>query len=132
MKRIYHSYDKWECFHEGMYRERKGEERASYVMQSLHLLRNVRQLKMHMDAVVEEWLFSTEVHMTARNSNRRAFLGQAACCHAYHCSESETREAWSYLLPEEAERANEAADSVIKTWEEHYNERKKANREKCI
>lgn len=132
MKRIYHSYDKWECFHHGMYKTRKGEERERYVMQSLHLLRNPKQLKMHMDNVVDEWLYSTEVHITARNSNRQAFLGQAACCHAHGSSESETREAWGYLTPEEADRANAAADEVLKTWEEHYYEHQKANRKKRI
>lgn len=128
MKRIYHDYRKWECFHNGMYIERKGEEREPYIQLALSLLRSPKLLRYHMESAAKEWHFSAQNHMTCRSCNRQAYLGQVACCHAHGVGESETREAWKFLTEEERVIANGIADDIINLWEGWYLEHEKGIR----
>lgn len=121
IKRIYHHYETWECFQAGMYNERKRVERGPFVQLAVNLLKDLPRLKDNMLAAAEEWTNSAQNHLTCRNANRQAWMGQFACCYAHGVGESETREAWSYLTDEERKAANDVADEVILIWEGwHY------------
>ena len=121
IKRIYHDYQKWECYKNGMYVERKRGEREAYVSMGIRLLRDLPRLKEAMLGAADEWFYSAQNHLTCRNCNRQAWCGQAACSYAHGISESETREAWSFLTDEERAAANKVADEVILIWEGwHY------------
>lgn len=131
MKRIFHPYDKWECYFHGLYNEQT-EGREERVQQSIQLLRNPLRLEMFMDIVSDEWKHSCEVYFSHKGYNRRAWLGQAACCYSHKAGESETREAWRFLTDEEMEKANTVADKVIHNWERRYKEHEKISRKKCL
>ncbi len=117
MKRIFHPYHKWECFNNGLYKDEK-RDRDGRVQHSIILLRNLRELEKHMLQVVNSWTHSSEVYLSHKGYNRRAWLGQAACCLHHGASEDETKEAWNFLSFEEMSRANNVADRVISLWEE--------------
>ena len=70
--------------------------------------------------VIDNWKYETEQFLSNQNSNRQAWLGQAACCLAHGASESETRTAWNKLSINQMEQANLIADSVILEWENRY------------
>lgn len=117
MKRIYHPYNKWECFQHHLYVERNDEEKETRIMQSVSLLKNPLLLQKYMDLVSDEWTHSCEVYFSHKGYNRRAWLGQAACCYCHGASEDETKKAWNYLSEEEQIKANAVADEVIANWE---------------
>lgn len=117
MKRLYYDYNLWECYANGMYVERKSTERAAYVKVAINLLSDPVRLRQNMLDASEQWFYSSRNHLTSRNSNRQAWLGRFACCFAHGVSESETREAWSFLTEEQRTIANQMADEVILIWE---------------
>jgi hypothetical protein len=67
--------------------------------------------------MLRDWPKAAEHNLTNREQNRRAWLGQAACCYLTGAPESATRLAWWLLLLEERDRANRVADHVIAEWE---------------
>lgn len=117
LKRLYYNYTLWECYANGMYVERKGGERDAYVEMAINLLSDPIRLRQNMLDAANEWFYSSRNHLTSRNSNRQAWLGRFACCYAHGISESETREAWSFLTDEQRIKANQMADEVILIWE---------------
>lgn len=120
IKRIYHDYRNWECFHNKMYEERAKEESDFFVQQCKELLCDKEELKKQMLRTTEEWYYSTENFMTIRQSNRQAWLGQAACNIKLGATETEVRMAWKLLTEEQMAEANKIADEIIDIWEDKY------------
>lgn len=121
IKRMYHSYDTWECYQSGMYNDRKREDAEPYIEMAIRLLRDLDRLETNMTESCREWFHSSQTHLTSRNSNRQAVLGRFACCYAHGITEVETRQAWQFLTDEERIAANKVADKVILIWEGwHY------------
>lgn len=117
MERIFHHYEKWEDYQCGMYDELK-EGRECRVELAKSLLSNKNICEKFMREVVKRWKCACEQVFTNTNVNRRAWLGQAACCLYAGVKENETREAWWQLTEDERNLANEIADEVIKDYEE--------------
>jgi hypothetical protein len=68
--------------------------------------------------VAREWIHAAEVNLTDFGSNRRAWLGQAACCFTHGLPAYVTRLAWNALDPSVQVEANRTAEQVIAEWEE--------------
>lgn len=115
MRRKWHPYTAWEDYLAGMYgvSDKVMEERAS----SIDLLRNAAGLRDAMMDAVLAWPIAAEHNLTDTGSNRRAWLGQAACCLAHGATQFATCSAWWELSEDERDAANAAADSVIAQWE---------------
>jgi hypothetical protein len=120
LKRVFHPYDVWEDYLNGMYEERKDEEKATRIQKSADLLRDNDKLYKAMKYVSNHWKHASEVNLSNRAGNRQAWLGQAACNYALNATESEVRQAWRMLDQEEMNKANVIADKVAKEWEENY------------
>ena len=120
MSRVFHHHDKLEEYHGGLWRIITGENRRSCFAKSLLLLRDEPRLRRAMEDVIEQWPFATEHNLSAENTNRRAWLGQAACCLAVGSPEDCTRGAWGWLSQDEQDAANAAADAVISAWDELF------------
>lgn len=116
MQRKWHPYTDWEDYKAGMYgiSDRVMDERAA----SIDLLRNAAGLRDAMADAVLAWPIAAEHNLTDTGSNRRAWLGQAACCHAHGATQFATCSAWWELSDDERAAANAAADSVIHQWEQ--------------
>ena len=117
MERIFHHYEKWEDYQCGMYDELK-DGRECRVELAKNLLANAPLCEKFMREVVKRWKCACEQVFTNTNVNRRAWLGQAACCLYAGVKENETREAWWQLTEDERNLANEIADKVINDYEE--------------
>lgn len=83
MERIYHTWDKWECFPAGFYnpkppaKEQTIEEcRDAYAT----FLRDTPRFEAALNRVLSEWPHSCEHYLTNERMNRIAWLGQAAMC----------------------------------------------------
>lgn len=115
MERIFHHYNLWEDYHAGMYDECK-DGRADRVQQAVEILGTPDICREAMEMVVAEWELATEYNLSNAEINRKAWLGQAACCCYSGVHEDETREAWGLLTEQQRKTANEIANQVIKEW----------------
>jgi hypothetical protein len=70
-----------------------------------------------MQAVVDTWAIAASVNLTNLQQNRRAWLGQAACCLEHKCPEDVTREAWNTLSEDVQRSANAVAMQIIEEWD---------------
>lgn len=85
MNRIYHTWDKWECYPAGFYEKRPkdksltdDEARKIYT----DLLSNTEEFERALQGVLDNWKNSCEHYLTNENMNRIAWLGQSALCFA--------------------------------------------------
>ena len=115
MERIFHHYNKWEDYHAGMYDESK-DGRAERVIKAAEILGTPDTCRKAMEKVVAEWKKATEYNLSNAEINRKAWLGQAACCCWAGIHEDETREAWGIMTEAQRIEANAIAASIIRGW----------------
>ena len=117
MERIYHRYEKWECFKSGFFRNVSGEEKKQLSKKVIELFENSIETKEYMLRVVNEWSYSCEHNLTNISLNRVAWLGQAACCIYAKIPYSLTMENWRYVDKEKRDIACNIAEEIIKQYE---------------
>lgn len=115
MKRIFHHYDKWEDYHNGMYDECK-DGRQERVQKAVYILGTPEVCREAMEKVIAEWKIATEYNLSNAEINRKAWLGQAACSCYGNVHEDETREAWGLMTEQQRIKANAIAGEIIKKW----------------
>lgn len=115
MDRIFHHYDLWEDYHAGMYDENR-DGRQERVKKAAYILGTPEVCKEAMEKVVAEWEIATEYNLSNAEINRKAWLGQAACCCYGNVHEDETREAWGIMTEQQRMKANQIAASIIRKW----------------
>lgn len=118
IKRIWHPYWLWEETKYNMWGSVTG--RYSYLQNAIAFMEDTKEFGKYMMQVVDEWEYSCEHNLSNIESNRRAWIGQAAVALNMKCPESITRDAWKYLNEDQQKRANEEADKAIKHWEKIY------------
>jgi len=118
MKRIFHTWDHWECYPAGFYdnkpRDRSLSEddcRDAYA----RLLRDIPAFEQAMAGILRDWPNSTEHYLSNERMNRIAWLGQASLCYALGIP-SQFRGGFNSLTPAEQEAANEAALKYLNIW----------------
>lgn len=115
MERIFHHYETWEDYRAGMYAE-SADGRTERVQQAAKILGTPEICRKAMQKVVAEWRVSTEYNLSNAEINRKAWLGQAACCCWAGIHEDETREAWGIMTEPQRVEANNIAAAIIKHW----------------
>lgn len=80
--RIYHTWEKWECFRSGFYAERTGEELQAGEESYREFLADRAAFASALQIVTEEWRYSCEHYLTNERMNRIAWLGQASVAQA--------------------------------------------------
>ncbi len=118
MNRVWHPYMTWEDYLAGMYD--LASDMPRQVAQACELLGNPEGLRDAMGDAIHAWPIAAEHYLSDLSSNRRAWVGQAACHHLLGVPAQATKAAWWQLTEEQREAANDAADSAIKSWEEVY------------
>lgn len=118
MERIYHTWDKWECYPAGFYSPKppeKGMTTDECKKLYAHFLRDVHRFSAALYRVITEWKYSCEHYLTNERMNRIAWLGQASMCldtgvSKFFCG--------GYFLLSEAERqiADETALIYLNKW----------------
>lgn len=117
MKQVFHPYQVWEGYLNGMYEPCK-EGREKRVKVARWLLANPISLRESMQRVTKEWTHETEHVLSDPAISHRAWLGQSACNIYCGAREDETREAWGLLTDQERRAANQQADEVDRQWRE--------------
>jgi hypothetical protein len=115
-KRIYHTWDKWECFPAGFYENSKegmSKEECEGVYKEL--LADIPRFKLALNRVILEWTNSCEHYLTNDKMNRVAWLGQASLCIETGIP-SVYRSGFFTLTKEQQEEANCAALEYLNIW----------------
>ena len=115
LERVWKPYWQWEDFHAGLY-----DYPFALTMEVGHsraLLADPAALGDAMRAVVDRCPNATAHNLSNYEQNRRAWLGQAACCIELHSKAVATRAAWWQLAEAEQRAANHVAELVIAEWE---------------
>lgn len=118
MDRIYHTWDKWECYPAGFYEpkpprkdmtiEQCKQAYADFLRSGLLFLETALRL-------IEEWPNSCEHYLTNERMNRVAWMGQASMC--LHSGVSKFFCGGYFLLTEEEQKAaDETALIAINQW----------------
>ncbi len=117
MKRIYHTWDKWECYPAGFYDSRPKEDLTGEQCEQIYrgLLIDLPAFGAALTRVITEWKNSCEHYLTNENMNRIAWLGQASLCIAKGIP-SCFRGGFNLLSVDEQYEANQAALSALNVW----------------
>jgi hypothetical protein len=117
MKRIYHRWEKWECYPAGFYENHppKGMNREDCEEEYRLFLSNLDLFGMYLGRVINEWVNSCEHYLTNEKMNRIAWMGQASLC-LYKKIPSKFRGGFNLLTDDEKEKADNLALKYINKW----------------
>lgn len=130
-QRVFHTFDKWECYPAGFYAtsvEGKSAEECERLY--AEFLRNDDRFIAACERVISEWKNSCEHYLTNVAMNRIAWMGQAAACISEglpnkYCS------GFNLLTEEEQLKANGIALEAINKWMRN-NEREELSMEVAL
>jgi len=114
--RIYHTWDKWECYKAGFY-ENKHESLSSDECKGKYvdLLTDIPLFENCLERVISEWVNSCEHYLTNEKMNRIAWLGQASLC--IHTSiPSKYKSAYFLLSKDQQKSADNCALKYLNKW----------------
>jgi hypothetical protein len=120
IKRIYHSWEKWEDYKSGFYNNVSGKEKTIMIKKVVEMFSSRELTEKYMDKVIHSWFYSCEQNLTNNGMNKIAYIGQAACCLFYGIPASVTMEAWSSVDEADQQVANGIADKKLNEWENIY------------
>lgn len=118
MKRIYHTWDRWECYPAGFYNTRP--PRTDMTDDDCRntcreLLADTTRFATALARVTTEWPNSCEHYLTNERMNRIAWLGQASLTIA-HGIPARYRGGYMLLAPEQRLNADLAALDALNAW----------------
>ena len=117
MKRIYHTWDKWECYPAGFYDANapKGFSENECEERYREFLSDIPRFKAAMERVISEWPNSCEHYLSNQNMNRVAWLGQSSACIDMRIPRR-FRSGYNLLSEEGKRLADEAALEYLNKW----------------
>lgn len=114
--RIYHTWERWECFKAGVYAERcegmtteEGEEKYR------EFLTDLDRFRAALECVTTQWKYSCEHYLTNERMNRIAWLGQASVAQALGIP-SLCRGGYHRLTDEQKKAADALALEYLNRW----------------
>jgi len=114
--RIFHPYEKWECYANGFYATGwPGRSKDECETMYARFLADDDAFRRALDGVISEWKHSCEHYLTNNAMNRIAYLGQAAACYA-HGLPSVYCGGFNILTDEQKRIANETALEYLNKW----------------
>lgn len=117
MKRIYHTWEKWECYPAGFYETTppKGMTSMQATQAYAEFLRDLPRFERGLGRVITEWPNSCEHYLSNETMNRVAWLGQAAMCIESRIPHG-FRGGFALLTEAEASAANQLALDHLNLW----------------
>ena len=123
MKRVYHHYQMWEDFRNGMWKNIQHSAEPKMLQRAIEFTGDAELYGSYMMRVIAEWPNACEHNLTNDSMNRLAWVGHAACSMAIKCPEYITRRAWGMLTEEQRVAANRKAELAVATWMLRYRSR---------
>lgn len=119
--RIFHTYEKWECYKAGLYNTTKeGMNRQQCEQAYCDFLADLPRFEKTLNKVITEWKNSCEHYLSNSAMNRIAWLGQASmCCEtgvpSVFCG------GFNLLSKDQQTQANEMALKYLNIWLKNNN-----------
>ena len=114
--RIFHKWDKWECYKAGFFESsKKGVTKDQGEEIYREFLSDLDRFGEALNSVINEWTYSCEHYLTNEAMNRIAWLGQASICYAEGLPAA-YRGGYNLLTDEEKQAANELALEYLNKW----------------
>ena len=114
--RIFHTYDKWECYKSGFYKKTFDGKTKKECEEEYHkFLTDEKRFEKALNGVITEWKHSCEHYLTNIALNRIAWLGQASMCYDTGIP-SEFRSGFNLLTEDEQNIANNIALKYLNIW----------------
>jgi hypothetical protein len=118
MKQIYHPFNKWECYKNGMWNKVDKLTESKMLVDAIEFTGNHLLYGNSMLDVVDVWEYSLENFLSNLSINRRAYIGHCAVSYELKIPEYITRMAWKELSEQQQILANKQADNTIRKWEQ--------------
>lgn len=117
MKRIWHPWDKWECFKAGFYNSLPptGISKEDALNLYADFLKNTPRFKKAALRVLIEWPISCEQFLSNEHINRIAWIGQSSMCIETGVPSS-YRAGFKLLTEKQQAIANHTAQQIIDHW----------------
>lgn len=121
MERIYHTWDKWECYPAGFYAEKppKGMDNDECELAYRDFLSDLTAFASGLEGVTSDWKHSCEHYLTNESMNRIAWLGQAAMCYVNNIP-SRFRGGYNLLSDDQKDAADNLALEYLNKWRAKY------------
>lgn len=115
--RIFHTWDRWECYRAGFYAERPPGEMTQEQGEEAYreFLADPSRFEAALKVVTQEWEYSCEHYLTNDRMNRIAWLGQASVAQALHIP-SGCRGGYHRLSDEQKQAADLLALEYLNRW----------------
>jgi len=115
--RVFHTFDKWECYKAGFYNTTPPEDmkKDQCELEYARFLSNDDEFRGALNHIITEWKHSCEHYLTNKSMNRVAWLGQASLCYAKKIP-STFRGGFYLLTPEQQNIANNTACEYLNKW----------------
>src|SRR3984957_15802064 len=114
--RVFHTYEKWECYAAGFYNSSKeGMNKTECEEAYREFLADLPRFADALGHVITEWKHSCEHYLTNVAMNKIAWLGQAAMCYATGVP-TNFRSGFSLLDKEQRTAADEMALVYLNKW----------------
>ena len=114
--RVFHTFDKWECFKAGFYNtSKKDMTKEQCELEYAKLLSDEEQFRDALEHIITEWKNSCEHYLTNKAMNRIAWLGQAALCYAKGIPAT-FRGGFHLLSEDQKNKANMIAFEYLNKW----------------
>lgn len=115
-KRIFHTWEKWECYKHGFYDEKpQGMTQEEGEAKYRDFLADLHQFERALQAVTETWPNSCEHYLTNERMNRIAWLGQASVAQALRIP-SCCRGGFNMLTEDQQRAADDLALRYLNRW----------------
>jgi len=117
MDRIYHTWDKWECYPSGFYDMKPPGAMTTSEAENLYriLLEDIPEFTRVLDVVLATWPNSCEHYLSNENMNRIAWLGQAALACKYRIP-AKFRGGYRLLTEDQQLNADQCALDALNRW----------------
>lgn len=117
MTRVYHTWDKWECYPAGFYAPTAPDGMTALEATDAYtaFLRDAARFEAGLRRVIAEWPNSCGHYLSNEKMNRIAWLGQAAMCIETRVPEG-FRGGFNRLSKTEQDRANRLALRYLNQW----------------
>ena len=114
--RIFHTWDKWECYPAGFYESKhpnKSHEACKHIFKTT--LSNQPLFSSILEGLIVDWKNSCEHYLTNKSMNRIAWLGQAAVCYQFGIP-SKYSNAWFDISENDRLLADNTALKYLNIW----------------
>jgi len=124
MNRIFHTWDKWECYPSGFY-ENKPKDRSLSPQDCKQMyadfLKDTPMFEASMQSILINWKNSCEHYLSNERMNRIAWLGQASMCYAKGIP-AQFSGGFYLMTEEEQNKANLSALKFLNQWLKKHGE----------